>query len=394
MEQGLQMKFRSALLMACWSACFAAGLSPSRGNEAPTGYPARTVQLVVPFAAGGSSDGLMRMLAQIVSREWKQPIIVENRPGATGAIAGDYVVRQPADGYTLLNAAPSSMTALSALRRNLTYNPMKDLTAVTLLQLVPNLLVVNPTKVAARDVRELVDYLKANPGKISYASTGIGSTGHLSVELFKIVTATDMVQVPYKGNAPALNDLIAGNVDLTIDGASSVGTQVKAGKLRALAVTSPKRSEWFPDLPAVAETVPDFETQTWNGLVVRSGTPPEIIEKISRDFGRAVRQPEVVAMLSNLMTEAVGNSPNEFRTFVEADQARWARVVKALNITTDQNSPALTAWKRRPHPCFLLIAITSGSRHAPPRRILRGRVPGSAHLAAVFSRTSPTVSHC
>jgi tripartite-type tricarboxylate transporter receptor subunit TctC len=329
------MKFKLALLIACWSICFGFGLSTSRGNEASSNYPTRTVQLIVPFAAGGSSDGLMRMLAQIVSQEWKQPIIVENRPGATGAIAGDYVVRQPADGYTLLNAAPSSMTALSSLRRNLSYNPMKDLAPVTLLQLVPNLLVVNPTKVAAHNVEELIDYLKANPGKVSYASTGIGSTGHLAVELFKILTSTDMVQVPYKGNAPALNDLVAGNVDLTIDGASSVGSQVKAGKLLALAVTSPKRTARFPDLPTVAETVPGFETQTWNGLVVRSGTPPEIIEKISRDFGRAVRQPEVVAMLSNLLTEAVGNSPDEFRTFVDADQARWARVVQALNITTD-----------------------------------------------------------
>jgi len=304
--------------------------------DASAGYPSRPVQLVVPFAAGGSSDALMRLLSQIVSKEWKQPIIVDNRPGASGAIAGEYVARQPADGYTLMNVGPTSLTALSALRRDLPYDPMKDLVVASLLQIIPNLLVVNPTKVDVQNVRGLIDYAKANPGKLSYASTGLGSTGHLAVELFKMLTGTDLVHITYRGNGPALNDLLAGTVDLTIDGISSVGGQAKEGRLRAIGVTTAKRISSMPDVPTVSETVPNFEAQTWNGLAVRNGTPPEIIEKISRDYNRALRQPEVVRWLTNLQTEPVGSSPAEARRFTEADQARWARVVRELKLDVNQ----------------------------------------------------------
>ena len=330
------MKIGSVIVVACWSVYFAFGHSASFANDAASNYPTRPVQLVVPFAAGGSSDALMRLLAQIVSKEWKQPIIIDNRPGASGAIAGEYVIRQPADGYMLMNVGPTSLTALSALRRDLPYNPMKDLFPVTLLQVIPNLLVINPKKVDVRNVRELIDYAKANPGKLSYASTGIGSTGHLAVELFKILTGTDMVHITYRGNGPALNDLVAGTVDLTIDGASSVGGQAKEGRLRALGVTTSKRIAREPDMPTVAETVPGFETVTWNAVALRAGAPADIVNKINRDFNRALRQPEVTAWLANLQTELVGSSPEEAGKFVEADHARWARVVTELKLDTSQ----------------------------------------------------------
>jgi tripartite-type tricarboxylate transporter receptor subunit TctC len=330
----MRAKWMAASL--CWLAVLAFSQLTAHANEPAPGYPSKPVQLVVPFAAGGSSDALMRLLAQFVSKQWKQPIIVDNRPGASGAIAGEYVVRQPADGYTLMNVGPTSLTALGALRRDLPYDPMKDLVLATLLQVIPNLLVINPKKVDVQNVQGLIDYAKANPGKLSYASTGIGSTGHLAVELLKILTGTDMVHITYRGNGPALNDLVAGTVDLTIDGASSVGSQVNEGRLRALGVTTAKRISALPDLPTVAETVPGFEAETWNGLAVRTGTPRELVEKINHDFNIALREPEVIKWLTSLRTEPVGSSLGEARTFAEADQARWARVVKELKLNPEQ----------------------------------------------------------
>jgi tripartite-type tricarboxylate transporter receptor subunit TctC len=305
-------------------------------QEQASSFPSRPVQIVVPFAAGGSSDVVMRLLAQTVSKNWNQPVIIDNRVGATGAIAGEFVVRQPADGYTLLNAAPTSHTALRALRRDLPYNPMSDLTPVTLLVIAPMMLVVNPKKVPARTVQELIAYLKQNPGKVTYASTGIGSVAHLSVELFKLLTGTDMVHVPYRGNAPALNDLLAGNVDLTIDVSSSVASHLASGALRSLGVTTAKRTSFNPDMPTVAETVPGMQAFSWNGIVMRNGTPPAIVEKVSREFAAAVKQPQATDALARILMEPVGSSPAEFRDLIEEDAARWERVVKAINLVPEQ----------------------------------------------------------
>ncbi len=308
----------------------------SSAQEQPASFPSHPVQVVVPFAAGGSSDVVMRLLAQTVSKNWNQPIVIDNRVGATGAIAGEFVVRQPADGYTLLNAAPTSHTALRALRRDLPYDPMADLTPVTLLVIAPMMLVVNPSKVPARTVQELIAYLKQNPGKVTYASTGIGSVAHLSVELFKLLTGTDMVHVPYRGNAPALNDLLAGNVDLTIDVSSSVASHLKSGALRSLGVTTAKRTSFDPDMPTVAETVPGFQAFSWNGLVVRTGTPSAIVEKVGREFASAVQQPQAKEALARILMEPVGSTPAEFASLIREDAARWERVVKAINLNPEQ----------------------------------------------------------
>jgi tripartite-type tricarboxylate transporter receptor subunit TctC len=278
----------------------------------------------------------MRMVSQAVSKEWNQPIVIDNRVGATGAIAGEYVVRQPADGYTLLNAAPTSHTALRALRRDLPYDPMTDLVPVTLLATAPLLLVVNPKKVPVHNIKELIDYAKANPGKLSYASTGVGSVAHLSVELFKLITGTDMVHVPYRGNAPALTDLLAGNVDLTIDVSSSVNTHLKSGALRSMGVTTAKRVSFDPDTPTVGETVPGFVAQSWNGLVARAGTPSAVMEKVRRDFSAAVRQPAAVEFLNNILIEPAGTTAAEFQELIRDDAARWERVVRAINLNPQQ----------------------------------------------------------
>jgi tripartite-type tricarboxylate transporter receptor subunit TctC len=185
-------------------------------------------------------------------------------------------------------------------------------------------------------VQELIDYLKKNPGKLTYASTGIGSVAHLSVELFKILTGTDMVHVPYRGNAPALTDLLAGNVDLTIDVSSSVASHLTSGALRSLGVTTAKRTSFEPDMPAVAETVPGFEAFSWNGIVVRTGTPPSIVEKVGREFANAVQQPQAKEALARILVEPIGSSPAEFRELMTADAARWDRVVSALNLNPGQ----------------------------------------------------------
>ena len=323
------MKLRFAAVAALSGIVAIVAASQLRANEP---YPTRPVSIVIPFAAGGSSDVVMRLVASIVAKEWNQPIVIDNRVGATGAIAGEYVVRQPADGYTLLNAAPTSHTALRALRRDLPYDPMTDLVPVTLLATAPMMLVVNPKKVPVHNVKELIEYAKANPGKLSYASTGIGSVAHLSVELFKILTQTEMVHVPYRGNAPALNDLLSGNIDLTIDVSSSVSPHLKSGAIRSLGATTAKRTSFDPDMPTVAETVPGFEAFSWNGIVVRQGMPAEIMDKIRRDFGRAVRQPEVTALLNGIMMEPSGGTAAEFMELIRADYARWQRVVKEIKL--------------------------------------------------------------
>jgi tripartite-type tricarboxylate transporter receptor subunit TctC len=328
------MKLR--LAAAVLSSLSAFAVSQLQANEPSTSYPARSVSIVVPFAAGGSSDTIMRLVAPSVSKDWGQPVLIDNRVGATGAIAGEYVARQPADGYTLLNAAPTSHTALRALRHDLPYDPTTDLVPVTLLATAPMILVVNPQKVPVHSVKELIDYAKAHPGKLTYASTGIGSVAHLSVELFKLFTKTDMVHVPYRGNAPALNDLLAGNVDLTIDVSSSVNPHIKSGKLRALGVTTAKRVSFDPDTPTIGETVPGFEAQSWNGIVVRAGTPADVIGKIQRDFSRAVRQPEAKKVLAGMLIEPAGSTATEFTELINADRARWERVVKAINLNPAQ----------------------------------------------------------
>jgi tripartite-type tricarboxylate transporter receptor subunit TctC len=310
----------------------ALGLFGAVADDASSAYPKRPVQITIPFAAGGSSDSVMRVLASGVSKQWGQPVIIDNRPGATGAIAGEYVTRQPADGYTLLNAAPSSHTALRALRRDLPYDPMTDLVPATLVAIAPMILVVNPKKVPVRTVAELVEYLRANPNKLSYASTGIGSVAHLSVELFKLLTKTQMVHVPYRGNAPALNDLLAGNVDLTIDVSSSIAPHLASGAIRAVGVTTAQRTTFFPDIPAVSETVPGFEAFSWNGIVVRSGTPQGIIEKIRTDFSKSVRDPAATKLLASMLMEPVGSSPETFQELIESDRRRWERVANAIDL--------------------------------------------------------------
>jgi tripartite-type tricarboxylate transporter receptor subunit TctC len=289
------------------------------------------VELVVPFPAGGTTDVIARLVAQAVSEKWGHAVVVTNKAGATGAIASEYVARAKPDGYTLLVATASTHAVLPAYRSDLPYNTVTSFAPATLLASFPNMLVVNP-KLPVRNVQELIALLKKEPGKLNFSSSGVGGTGHFAGELFKLMTGTDMTHVPYRGSAPALNDLIAGSVDLTIDNISTVWPQVKQGQLRALGVAGLRRTPLAPNIPAIAETVPGFEFTSWVGVVAPKGTPPAIVEKISNSFAAAVKQPRITEKLGELGATSSTDSPSEFADFIRADREKWKSVAAEAHI--------------------------------------------------------------
>jgi tripartite-type tricarboxylate transporter receptor subunit TctC len=296
-------------------------------------YPARQLDLVVPFPAGGGADVGARMVAQIVSENWAQPIIIQNKAGATGAIGSEYVARAMPDGYTLLLATGSTHAVLPAYRADLPYDTVTSFAPATLVAIIPNMLVVNPTKVPVSSVAELVKYLKANPGKLNFASSGPGSSLHFAGELFKLMTRTEMTHVPYRGSAPALNDLLAGSVDLIFDNMPVVWPQVQQGNLKALGVATRERTPLAPEVPAIAETLPGFEAVSWVGIVAPAGTPPAIVDKISAEFGAAALRPDVIARFRELGYTPVRNTPAEFAQFIRDDRAKWQRVAREADLS-------------------------------------------------------------
>jgi len=296
-------------------------------------YPARQIDLVVPFPPGGGADVGARMVAQIANENWAQPIIIQNKAGATGAIGSEYVARATPDGYTLLLATGSTHAVLPAYRADLPYDTVTGFAPATLVAIIPNMLVVNPRKAPVASVAELVKYLKDNPGKLNFASSGPGSSLHFAGELFKLMTHTQMTHVPYRGSAPALNDLLAGSVDLVFDNMPVVWPQVQQGNLKALGVATRERTPLAPEVPAIAETVPGFEAVSWIGIVAPAGTPPAIVEKISEGFGAAALRPDVVARFSELGFMPARNTPSEFTQFIRDDRAKWQRVAREADLS-------------------------------------------------------------
>jgi tripartite-type tricarboxylate transporter receptor subunit TctC len=296
-------------------------------------YPARQIDLVVPFPPGGGADVGARMVAQIASENWVQPIIIQNKAGATGAIGSEYVARATPDGYTLLLATGSTHAVLPAYRADLPYDTVTGFAPATLVAIIPNMLVVNPRKAPVASVAELVKYLKDNPGKLNFASSGPGSSLHFAGELFKLMTHTQMTHVPYRGSAPALNDLLAGSVALVFDNMPVVWPQVQQGNLKALGVATRERTPLAPEVPAIAETVPGFEAVSWIGIVAPAGTPPAIVEKISQGFGAATLRPDVVARFSELGFTPARNTPSEFTQFIRDDRAKWQRVAREADLS-------------------------------------------------------------
>ena len=299
--------------------------------QAQADYPQRTVHLIVPFPAGGATDVMARLLAQKLTAAWGQAVVLENKAGATGAIGSVFVAKAVPDGYTILMGTASTHSVSPAVNPNLPYNNLKDYAPISLVATFPNMLVVHPS-VPAKTIAEFIQYLKANPGKVNFASSGTGGSVHLAGELFKLATKTDMVHIPFKGSSEALNQLLGGQVQSIFDNMTTVWPSVQAGKLRALGVAGLTRSPEAPDVPAIAETLPGFEANSWVGLFAPAGTPTAIVAKMSVDTQRMLRQPDIVQRLSRLGATAAGSSPEAFGEFVRKDTEKWRGVVTAAGI--------------------------------------------------------------
>ena len=294
-------------------------------------FPRKQVRMIVPFAAGGNTDFLARTVGQKLTESWGQQVIVDNRPGAGGSIAGELAVKAPADGYTMLFV--SLTTAIAAtLHEKLPYNVLKDFSPVILMATAPQVLAAHPN-VPAKNVKELIALAKARPGRLTYASSGIGGGTHLTGELFKLASGTDLIHVPYKGNAPALSDLMGGQIDLIFAGIISVVPPYKAGRVRPLAVTSVQRSPVAPDIPTMIESgVKRVESTSWYGLVVPAGTPRDVVQKLNREIARILETPEVRDRLRAEGALVAAGTPDAFSAHIRGEVEKWARVVRAAGI--------------------------------------------------------------
>ena len=297
------------------------------------GYPSRPVRIVVGFPAGGGSDITARLMGQWLSERLGQPFVVENRPGAATNIATEGVVRAPADGYTLLLFGSSS--AINAtFYDKLPFNLIRDISPVAGINRVPYVIVVNPS-VPAKSVPEFVNYAKANPGKINMASSGNGSVQHVSGELFKIMTGISLVHVPYRGAAPALTDLISGQVQVMFDAVSSSIEYIRAGKLRALAMTTATRSDALPNLPTISDFVPGYETSSWSGIGAPKNTPVEIVDKLNKEINAALADPKVKARLADLGSVPMPLSSADFGNLISESVEKWGKVIRTANIKAE-----------------------------------------------------------
>jgi tripartite-type tricarboxylate transporter receptor subunit TctC len=324
----------------CWSfvgrivvglvVCFAA----SQGFESPAradGYPARTVRMIVPFPAGGTADAVPRLVADFLSRKWGQPVVIENHAGAGGNIGAELVYRAAPDGYTLLAAPPPPLVINQNLYRNLAFDPAQFEPIVVMAE-VPNALMVNPNKIKASSLRELVDYLRENPDKFTAATQGNGTTSHLTSELFQLMAKVKLRNVPYRGSAPALQGLVAGDVDLMFDNLGVSLPLANAGKLKLLAVASPHRLAALPDVPTIAEALPGFEAVAWYGIVAPPNTPKDIVDKINADVNEALSQPDLRDRLKGLSAQVFGGSVAKTSQFMHEEIDRWGHVIKAANV--------------------------------------------------------------
>ena len=303
--------------------------------SAQSTYPAKAIRYVVPFPAGGPLDIVARALGQELNKSWNQPIIIDNRPGAGGNIGADLVAKAPADGYTILMGAVSTHAINVTLYSKLPYDPVRDFAPITLITSVPNVLVVHPS-VPAISVKELIALAKAKPGQINFASGSTGSAGHLAGELFKTMAGVNMVHIPYKGAAPAVVDLLGGHVSLMFDNMSSALPNIKSGRVRALAVTTLKRSPLLPQLPTISEAgLRGFDISTWFGIFAPAGTPPDIVARLNTETVRILNTREMKERLLALGAEPAGNKPDEFAAFVRLEIQKYARVVKASGATAD-----------------------------------------------------------
>jgi tripartite-type tricarboxylate transporter receptor subunit TctC len=296
-------------------------------------YPTRPVRIVVPFAAGGNVDLFARLIGQWLSERLRQPFVIENRPGAGTSIGTEAVVRAAPDGYTLLMASTAA-TINATIYEKLSFNFVRDIAPVAAVVRTPFVMAVHPS-VPAKTVLEFITYAKASSGKLSMASSGIGTTPHVAGELFKMMTGVDLLHVPYRGSAPALTDMLAGNVHVMFDNMPPSLPHIKAGKLRALGVTTAQRSSALPDVPAVGETVAGYEASAFFGLAVPKGTPAAIVERLNRDVNAALKDPKVAARLADQGGVQIGGSSADFTKLVEDETAKWEKVIRIGKVTLE-----------------------------------------------------------
>jgi tripartite-type tricarboxylate transporter receptor subunit TctC len=320
--------FRSKLFSACNSVALMCAAVIAHAQT----YPAKPIRLVVPFAPGGSTDAIARIIGQKLDEALGQQVVVENRAGAGGNIGVEFVAKSAPDGYTLIFGHIGTFGFGPSLYKKLPYDPVRDFTPIALFAMVPNKLVVHPSQ-PARSVKELIALAKAHPGQMNYGSSGNGSASHLATEYFKLLSKTDILAIPYKGTGPLVTDIIAGQTSLTITGVPPLYPMVQSGRLRALGVGSLKRLSLMPELPTIAEAgVPGYESSTWFGPLAPAKTPREIIVRLNAELMKMLQKPEVKARFASDGIEALGSTPEEFGAYIKAEIERWGRVIKAAGV--------------------------------------------------------------
>ncbi len=324
---------RCARIALRWIFIAAFGWSGAPAVQAAESYPIKPIRMVVPYPPGGNTDLFARLIAQRLTQSWGQQVVVDNRAGGNTLIGTEMVARAIPDGYTIM-VTTLTFTVSPSLYKKLPYDTIKDFTPITLAVSLPNVLVVNPS-VPAKTLQELIQYAKANPGKLNYASTGAGTSPHLSMELLKTMAGIDLVNIPYKGGAPAMADLIGGQISAQFIGLSVALPHIKSGKLRALGVTSAKRASVAPDIPTVAETVPGYELDTWFGVFGPGGMPAALARRLQKEIAKILHSPDLTEHLANLGAKPVGNTPEQFAAHVKSEVNKYARIVKTANIRVE-----------------------------------------------------------
>ena len=306
-------------------------LCSTLGAAQAQNYPSKTVRLIVPFAAGGSTDIMGRLVAQKLSEAWGQQVIVDNRPGGSTVIGTDIVAKSAPDGHTLL-VTPAPFTIVPSLLKKLPYDPARDFTPITLINTTPLVVVVNPG-VPAKNIKELIALAKAKPGVLNFGSSGSGGSNHLAGELFNAMAGVKIVHVPYKGNAPAMADLIGGHIDIVFNGLTSALQHIKSGKLRALAVTSLKRSAALPEMPTLDEQgLKGFQAVAWNGLTGPAGVPAAAVAKAAEDVAHIMKSPELAEFLKREGSDPVGSTTAEYTAFLTGEIAKWKKIIERAGI--------------------------------------------------------------
>jgi tripartite-type tricarboxylate transporter receptor subunit TctC len=321
------MKLLASLLLAATTTL----LAPLAHAQ---GYPTKPIRLVIPFPASGATDIFGRAVSQKLAERLGQPVVVDNKPGAGGTIGSDIVAKAPADGYTLLLATSSTHSIGPSFGTRLPYDAVADFTPIAYVGNAPSIMLV-PNSSPAKNVREWVEYARKNPGRLNYASSGNGTVVHLTAEYFKAQAGLYLVHIPYRGTALAIPDLVSGKVDVLFDSLPSGLPHVKEGRLRALGITSLKRSPLLPDLPPVSDTIPGFESVTWFGMYGPKGMPVEVVNRVNRAVNQALQDPEVKERLARLGIEPTGGSPQEFAAMTDRDRAKWKKIISERKLTAD-----------------------------------------------------------